>query len=92
MVNKSLLFDVPLRSKVTKLFGYPQNDVMSVCSKFGYAMLKCCWEQAYFLFGCFAVKFDWLSRPNGFEYEKAVGHIFQLGLKIIYAKFHEDWT
>ena len=35
-------------------------------------MLKSCWEQAYILFGCFAVKFDWLSRPNGFEFETAV--------------------
>ena len=39
-------------------------------------MLKSCREQAYFLFGDFAVKFDWLSRPNGFEFEK----------------FQEDWT
>ena len=72
---RSLLFDVPLRSKVTKLFGRPQNDVMSLCSKFGYDILKSCWEQAYFLFGGFAVKVDWLSRPNGFELENAVWHI-----------------
>jgi hypothetical protein len=38
-------------------------------------MLKSGWEQAYFLFGCFAVKFDWLSRPNGFEFETAVWQI-----------------
>ena len=27
---------------------------------------------AYFLFGRFVVEFDWLSQPNGFEYEKSV--------------------
>ena len=31
-----------------------------------------CREQAYFLFGGFAVKFNWLSTPNGFEFEKVV--------------------
>ena len=69
------VFDVPLRSKVNKLFGCPQNDVMSLCTKFGYDMLKRCWEQAYLLFGGFAVKFGWLSRPNGFELENSVSHI-----------------
>ena len=69
------LFDVPLRLKVTKWFGCPQNDVRSLCTKFGYDMLKRCWEQAYLLFGGFAVKFGWLSRLNGFELEKAVWQI-----------------
>ena len=32
-------------------------------------------KSAYFLFGGFAVKFDWLSRPNGLELEKAVWHV-----------------
>ena len=36
------LFDVPLRSKVTKLFGCPQDDVISLYTKFGYDMLKSC--------------------------------------------------
>jgi hypothetical protein len=44
------------------------------------------------LFGGFAIKFDWLSRLNGFELEKAVFTFVQLGLKIIYGKFHDDWT
>ena len=28
---------------------------------------------AYFLFGGFVVEFDWLLRPNEFEFEKSVG-------------------
>ena len=28
---------------------------------------------AYFQFGGFVVEFDWLLRPNGFEFEKSVG-------------------
>ena len=32
----------PLRLKVTKLFGCPQDDVMSLYTKFGYDMLKSC--------------------------------------------------
>ena len=69
------MFDVPLKSEVTKLFDCPQNDVMSLCSKFCYDMLKSCWEQAYFLLGGFAVKYVWLPRPNGLELEKAVWHV-----------------
>ena len=37
-----ILFDVPLRSKVTKLFGCPWDDVVSLCTTFGYDMLKSC--------------------------------------------------
>ena len=33
-----ILIDVPLRLNVTKLFGCPQDDIMSICSKFGYDM------------------------------------------------------
>ena len=38
------LFDVPLRSKVTKPFGCPHDDVISLCTKLGYDKLKSCWE------------------------------------------------
>ena len=39
-----------------------------------------------------AVKFDWLSRQTVLNMRKLFDTFVQVGLKIIYAKFHEDWT
>ena len=73
MVNKVIVVWRPPKVKGHQIVWLSDvNDVISLCSRFGYDMLKSCWEQAYFLLGGFAVKFDWLSRPNGFEFEKAV--------------------
>ena len=64
-----------LTSGLTSGFGRPQDDVTSLFTKCGYDRSKgqrAAEKLAYFLFGRFVVEFDWLSRPNGFEYEKSV--------------------
>ena len=64
---------------------------MSLCTKVGYDMLKSCWEQAYFLFDGFAIKFDWLSQQTVLNLKKLLNQFDQLVLEITYCKFHEDW-
>jgi hypothetical protein len=64
--NTSSLIIVPNLMSVTMMMSWVYvPSLFTICRRAAEKL-------SYFLFGGLAVEFDWLSRPNGFEFEKSI--------------------